>query len=65
MRYLLICAAFFVLSGCTMKSTTLEICPEVDKDSFVIIWIDTSGASLVTTTDQTADGQPTLDLSLQ
>lgn len=65
MKYLLICIAVFILSGCTMKSTSLEICPEVDKDGFAIIWIDTSGASLVTTTDQTADGKPTLDLSLQ
>lgn len=57
--------AVLVLSACTMKYTSVEICPEVEEDGLMLLCIDTSGAQLSTMTDQKADGgQPQLDLNL-
>ena len=53
-----------LLSSCSAKITIVDICPEVDEGSQLEMYIDTSGASLTTRTDQTTDGKPTVDFNL-
>lgn len=67
MKTSLIIAAIAIatLSSCTKKETSLSICPEVAEEGTLLIYIDTSGASLVTDTDQAADGQLDFELPIE
>jgi uncharacterized lipoprotein YajG len=64
MKNLILLIAILALSSCSAKITIVDICPEVDEGSQVDMYIDTSGASLTTRTDQTTDGKPSFDINL-
>ena len=65
MRFLLIVSTLFLLSGCTVKYTKVEICPEVAESGRMDLYIDTTGSHLTTATDQKADGALQLEIPLE
>ena len=64
-NWLLIIVILIFSSGCSIKYTTVDICPEVAENGQLDLYIDTTGSSLTTTTDQKSDGKLNLDIPLE
>ena len=61
MKKLILLPILFLLCSCSVKYVSVKICPEVAENGRTDIYIDTTGSTLTTTTDQTSEGQ--LDVS--